>query len=277
MIRYVLLLIFPVAFFSCEEPYQLDLEQTPPTVVIEGLVTNRSSMQSVRITRTAAFYQGGPTPRITDATVRVSDNLGNIFNFVHNPRGHADSAGYYVPEFPFNGIIGRTYSLHVQTEGNVYEASDKLASVINMDSLAVRIDKDEEEEPEEEGRFYEVLLFAREPQNEENFYLFKFFRNDTLSFANDTDIYYSNDELLAENIDGIPAPIHYKTGELARVEAYSISRQGYVYYNDLWSLLNNDSGGMFGPVPSSPRTNLTNGALGFFQVSAVNSKAIKVE
>jgi hypothetical protein len=277
MYRLIITCLIAVAFVSCEEPYQLDIEQAPPTIVIEGLVTDKSSKQSVRITRSAEFYKSGATPRVTNAIVRVADDAGNTFNFIHNPRGHADSAGYYVPEVSFAGVIGRTYSLRVEVDGNVFEASDKLASVIPMDSLTVEIDREEREDPEEEGRYYEVLLFAKEPQDEENFYLFHFFRNDTLSFANDTDIYYSDDELLAENIEGIPAPIYYKEGDLARVDVYSISRQGYVYYYDLWALLNNDSGGMFGPVPSSPRTNLTNGALGFFQVSAVNTKAVKVE
>jgi hypothetical protein len=58
---------------------------------------------------------------------------------------------------------------------------------------------------------------------------------------------------------------------------FSISRLGYVYFNDLSSLLNNDAGGMFGSVPAAPRTNLTNGALGFFQVSAVDISEIRVE
>lgn len=64
---------------------------------------------------------------------------------------------------------------------------------------------------------------------------------------------------------------------MARVEIYSLSRNGYVLYNDLFLILNSDGGGMFGAIPSSPRTNLTNGALGFFQVSAVNEKELLIE
>ncbi len=48
-----------------------------------------------------------------------------------------------------------------------------------------------------------------------------------------------------------------------------ISRDGYLFYNDLNTILNSD-GGMFSPPPANPRSNVTGGALGFFQVSAMD-------
>ena len=65
-------------------------------------------------------------------------------------------------------------------------------------------------------------------------------------------------------------------GDKATIEAYSLSRTGYVFYDDLQKLLNND-GGMFNQPPANSRTNLSNGALGFFQASAINSASIVVE
>ncbi|HYC84294.1 MAG TPA: DUF4249 domain-containing protein [Chryseosolibacter sp.] len=262
---------------GCEVPYDLDVAQTPEKIVIEGLVTDNPSHQCIKISRSVNFYDTGKTPRVTNAVVSVSDELGNVFGFVHNPNNHPDSAGYYVPAAPFSGTVGRTYYLRAEVDGVLFEAREKLEPALSMDSLSYRVDPEEKENPDEMGRFYEVLLFAREPRDQRNFYLFKFFRNDTLALANDTDIYFSDDELLAENIDGVPAPVYFKKNDSARVEMYSISRVAYVYYSDLWALLNNDAGGMFGPIPSSPRTNLSNGALGFFQVSAVNISGIKIE
>jgi hypothetical protein len=268
VLAYISIALF---FISCDAPFQLDLQQAPERVVIEGLVTNVEAKQSVKVTRSADFYSSGETPRITDAIVTVSDDEGNTFEFIHNPRNHADSAGIYVPVTPFTGVIGRTYTLTVEAGGETFQATDEMFDVIPVDSITFEPDEDEIEDPEIEGRFYEVLLFAKEPQNVKNFYLFHFYRNDSLTFQNETDIYYSDDELLAENIDGVPGPIYYAKGDVARIEIFSMSRLGFVYYNDLSSLLNGDSGGMFGPIPSSPRTNLSNGALGFFQVSAVNT------
>jgi hypothetical protein len=268
-----------VVFASCQlnEPITLDLNQAPPKVVIEAQVTDRVGYQYVKLSRSGNFYDAARTPRIKDALVTVTDDSGEVVNFTHNPNNHPDSSGIYIPPHSFVGKIGRTYSLKVEIDGETFTGTDKLADVIPVDSLTYRVHEDEVEDPEIEGKFYELLLFAREPQNEKNFYLFKFYRNDSLVYDLETDIYYTNDDFLAEKIDGVSAPAFYGLKDKAFVEVFSLSRQGYVYYNDLWTLLNGDSGGMFSPIPSSPRTNLTNGALGFFQVSALSTAEIVLE
>jgi hypothetical protein len=57
---------------------------------------------------------------------------------------------------------------------------------------------------------------------------------------------------------------------------YSLSRDGFVFYTDLMALLNND-GGVFSQPPSNPRTNLSRGALGFFQASALVMKELEIK
>ena len=272
----VIAAVIALGLFACEETVYLDLGRSDSKVIIEGQVTNHSGYQYVRITRSSGFYETGASPVITDATVIVSDDAGNEVTFVHNPGNFADSAGYYLPEVPFIGEIGRTYKLSVTADGTLYEAEDKLLPVTNIDSLGSRISVDEQKDPKDYGKFYEVLLFAKEPQNTTDYYLFKFYRNDSLKFYSDTDIYYADDEVLGENIDGVPSPIYYAPGDIARVEMYSLSRNGYVFYNDLQSLLNND-GGLFGQPPSNSRTNLSNGALGYFQASALQMRELEIK
>lgn len=262
---------------SCDEPIKLDLRQSPSRIVIEGLVTNNEAYQSIKITKSVGFYDTGETPRITNAVVTVSDDQGNVYPFVHNPGGNEDSTGIYIPETPFAGVVGRTYALKVDIDGELYEAEDQLLSVINMDSLKYQVNEDEADDPEEIGKIYELLIYAHEPQDETNYYLFKFFRNDSIMFENDTDIYYSDDKMLAGEIDGITSPIFFGHGDEGKVETFSMTRRGFVYYNDLSGLLNNDGGGMFGSIPASPRTNLSNNALGFFHVGSVSISEIEVE
>jgi hypothetical protein len=145
-----------------------------------------------------------------------------------------------------------------------------------IDSLASQINVDEQEDPKDFGKFYEVLFYAKEPQNTTDYYLFKFYRNDSLTFYDNSDIYYADDEILGEDINGVPSPIYYAPGDIARVEMYSLTRNGFLFYQDLTSLLNND-GGMFEQPPSNSRTNLTNGALGFFQVSAIEMQELEIK
>lgn len=274
MIKISLLAVF---LSSCDVATHLDLKQTPPRVVIEGLLTNTPGYQSVKVSRSTDFYAVGEPPRVTNATVQVLDDRGAVIDFIHNPRNHPDSMGIYLPEENFSGTVGTTYTLHVELDGEVYEGSDQLEAVAPIDSLKARVNDDQKKDPKETGKYYEVLLFAREPQDEQNYYIFKFYRNDSLQRYNETDIYFTQDDLLGEKIDGVPSPVYYGAGDRASVEMYSLTRKGYIYYNDLSIILNNDGGGMFGPIPASPRTNLSNGALGFFQVSAIGKREMLVE
>lgn len=273
---FIILILSSVVFWSCEETVVLDLDQMSSKIVIEGVVTTQPGYQFVKVTRSAGFYESGATPRVTNAVVTVVDDLENEITFTHNPNDHPDSLGYYLPASSFVGEIGRTYHLKVIVDGVTYEAEDHLYGVTSVDSLKYQINPQEQGDPKEEGKFYEVLLFAKEPQETKDYYLFKFFRNDSLILDSPSAIYFSDDKTLGEEIDGVPSPVYYAPGDSARVEMYSLSRDGYVFYNDLVNLINND-GGMFSPPPANCRTNLTNGALGFFQVSAINISGIRIK
>lgn len=273
----IVVIIFTcIVIWACEEPVRLDVSQGEAHVVIEGQVTDAEGHQYVKISRSGGFYDTGKAERITTATVVVTDDLGNEFSFIHNPENLENSTGYYFPATPFVGAAGRKYFLRVEIEGQVYEAEDELYSVTSIDSLTYRVDEDEKDDPKDDGKFYEVLIYAKEPQDTKDYYLFKFFRNDSLKVYNDTEIYFADDETLGENIDGVSSPIFFAPGDKARCEIYSLSRTAFVFYSDLQSLLNSD-GGLFSQPPSNSRTNLSNGALGFFQASAMHIAEIEIK
>src|SRR5690606_39007085 len=146
---------------------------------------------------------------------------------------HVDSTGIYLPETPFAGVIGRTYTLRVEVDGEQYEATDRLLPMTPIDALEFHINEDQQEEPEISGKFYEMRLYVREPQDEVNYYLFKYYRNDSLVVFSENDIYYSDDRFFTENINGVPSPVYYAADDLGRLEAYSLTRSGYIFYADL--------------------------------------------
>jgi len=260
---------------ACEKTVVLDLDQTATKLVIEGWVTDVPGHQFVKVSRTAGFYTTGKTPRVTDATVMVEDDMGNTHTYTHNPNNHPDSMGYYLPAVSFVGETGHTYHLTVVADGQTYEAQDHLNRTVSIDRLETKVDEDEKKDPKDAGRFYEVLIYAHEPQETRDYYLFKFYRNGQLTYDSESDIYFTDDELIGEEIDGISGASFYALNDFARVESYSLSREAYIFYRDLQKVLNND-GGMFNPPAADPRSNLSNGALGFFQTSAMVSAEITV-
>jgi hypothetical protein len=263
----LLFVVSLVTLLSCEEIIVLDLDKTPQRIVIEGLLTNRFRDQYVKVTRTSDFYSSSKGERVSNASVSVTDDDGNIYRY------REISPGFYAPVTNFSGQVGKMYKLSVRVDNQVFESEEQLLRLSPIDSLGYALAPNPNEERKRKGQLYDLLLYFQEPQNTKDYYLFKFFRNDTLTYTNANDIYLANDEVLTESINGFPAPVYYAEYDTARMEMYSLSRNGYLFLSDLTNLQFSD-GGLFGPVPANPRTNLSNGALGFFQVSQVRSAQV---
>ncbi len=252
---------------SCEEPITIETDQAPSQIIIEGLITNEMKRHSVKVSRTTDFYATGSTPRVIGATVTVSDNFNNVIEF--NDIGN----GEYQPDQAFEGIVGNIYDLMVEVDGQTYTASEELLPVTTVDSLTFELN---EEETKNEGvNIFSVFLFTVEPQDEDNYYLFKFYKNGHWLNEEGEDITVTDDTAVGEAIDGIEAPYLYVKGDTARVEMYSLTRETFIFWNDVATLIFSD-GGVFAPLPANPRSNITGGALGVFQVSAVNGKDIVI-
>ncbi len=275
LIRHIFSLLAIIMVFSCEETIIIDSRTSESKVVIEGLILNVPGRSYVKVSRTRSFYENGSTNRVIDAQVEVTTSNGEQLIFSHNPSANSEWDGYYYPNLNFSGNIGETYTLSVVVDGVEYNATEQLLPVTSIDSLTVRLSEDELDDPEIPGRYWEVLFYAKEPQDRVDYYLFKYYRNDSLLLDWPTDIYFANDEILDETIKDIEIAGYFAEGDRAKVEMLSLTRNAFIYYSDLFNLINND-GGMFSPPPANPRTNLSNEAFGYFQVSAVNDMEIVV-
>lgn len=258
---------------SCEEVVNLDINQSIPQVVIEGLLTNKDTVQYVKVSRSIQFYESGANP-VTNAIVKVNSE-GNEYTYSHNPNQVAELDGYYFSDTPYAGQIDKAYTLTVDVNGIEYIATDTMKYVTQIDSMKVSPAINPSEEDKKEGRVYQVLLYASEPQETEDFYLFHFYRNDSL-ITSTSEIYAFSDVILGDKLDGLPSPVLFKQGELAGVTIYSLTKEQYIYYTDLSNILNSD-GGMFSPPPANPRNNFNNTALGLWQVSAIREASILIE
>lgn len=268
-------LLFLMLAFSCEEVVKIDTGVLEERVIIEGQVINASDLSYVKITRSRDFYAQGPAERVSDALVEVVINSSQTVTFVHNPAGDPLLEGYYIPIGDFIGRVGDVYQLTVNVDEVTYQATEQMKPVTAIDSLTSRFNEGEFEDPEVPGRYFNVLLNAEEPQETEDRYLFKFYRNDTLLRDFPTDVYVAQDELLGDRIAELEIPGFYSVNDLVRVEMYSLTQEAFIFYSDLANLINGD-GGMFSPPPANPRNNLDNGALGYFQVSALNMDEVIV-
>lgn len=269
MKKYIVLILAAYLCSNCDTAIDLDLDQHEPQYVVEGLITNELTRHSIRLSKTVAFNATEPAGKVSQATVSVLDDLGNRYDFAE------DSAGLYRPVEAFAGVPGRTYTLTIDVVDQHFSATEKLPAPAGIDSIVYTIDADEQAKPDEEGEFYEVLLFMKEPQATEDYYLAKFYRNGTLENDEGESVFYFDDHILSEQINGLAAPYYYKQEDHFRFELYNLSRKAHRYYFELDNNINSD-GGIFSGTPANIMTNLEGGAVGYFVVSGVVSAEVTI-
>lgn len=271
------ILITAIITFSCEETIVLDAKQVEPALVIESHLTTEKKMHFVKLSLSVDFYFDKKPPAVKDAVVNIIDlTTGEIYLFKHNNSGKDNYEGIFISENSFQGEVGHTYELRVNYDGVLYTGQETIIPVTKIEELKYRQNVKESSDPKKEGYIYEILLNADEPQETEDYYMFKFYRNDSLIFAREAELYFTDDEFLGERINDLPLPIFFRKGDKATVAMYSITRQAFIYLNDLMNVLHNDSG-MFSPPPANPRNNLTNGALGYFLATDISEETIIIE
>lgn len=270
MNRYILLLLLSAGFISCREMIELDLPQQQPKLVVEAELNNHRGPHLVHLSLTADYFSKEELPAVEDARVIISDNTGLRDTLVQaNP-------GLYVST-ALNGEIGRTYTLHIDWNGDRYESSGRLLEEAVIDSLNYRYFP---QNPFFQEGYY-IFFFGRVPPDRTNYFRFKVFKNDSL-YNNRTDLLVQDDQFLPDTLENIRFSYPFETGDTVRLEMYTLNQDMYQYYRELITLLFND-GGLFSPPPQNPASNIRNltdpdnPPLGYFQVASVTTGTIVIE
>ncbi len=260
--------------FSCEETTNLPFKEGAPQLVIDGQVLNVRRGSYLKISTSAPFASTGVTPRISNAIVTLTGGVASPVSFVHNPRNHPDSAGFYLPPSSFIGRANTTYIVEVVHQGKTYTATDFLSPTTTLANLTPVIDTESEPgETRVEGRTFDVLISFSAPENEA-FFLFKFFRNGVPAQNQPSDVYLIDRKRIGEEAEDISFRVFYAVGETATVQLFRISKEVYDYYSDL--SLNAGADGLFSPPPLNPRTNWSNGAIGIFRAASRSERSVQV-
>jgi hypothetical protein len=257
-----LLMLLLLAGSSCRELVTLDLPEQEPRLIIEGEFTDAQGPQTVRLTLTQDYFSKAPIPVVEDARVSISDNAGNSEELLYT------EGGRYVTE-SLQGVLGRTYTLRVEWQGQVYESSGSLQTPPLIDSLVVRY-FDAIPPFLDEG--YYMLFYGRIPPGGTRYYRFKIYENDSL-YNDRTDLLVPDANFMPDTLREVRLGYAFALQDTIRLEMYALNRDMYDYYYELRTLLFND-GGLFSPPPRNPTSNIRNltdpkkPPLGYFQVAS---------
>lgn len=259
------------AFYACEDPIDVELDEGPLQLVVDGGITDQAPAR-VRLTTTAPYFDPAPTPRVRNALIRVLED-GETFDILTE----SDTVpGLYVGTKP--GEIGRTYVIQIDIpEGEIFESGnwesipERMRPIFSIDSVYTTFVSTP---PLPRGDYLNFRISPGFVFPEITSYRIRRTFNDSAFFQ---------DFLFANNIDDLNSfqfrPVINQVieeGDEIVLTFSSLTRRYREYLQVLVQQLN--PGGLFDPPPAPIRGNVQEQggegrvALGFFHASAVLSE-----
>lgn len=260
MKNYLALLIILCCAFSCEEVIDLNLEATSGKIVIQANIYDQPGPYIIKLSKTVAFSESSTYPPVTDAIVILSDNHSNIDTLTEK------LAGMYVTS-KISGINGYTYTLTVISEGKKFTSISTMPSAVNIDSIytAERVFNNEK---------YVGIKF-KDSANVNNYYRIVEYINKKpkKAFYTISDELYDGKEIkfsvMQRGPDGIDDE-KLKSGDSVTVWLECVDKGAYDYFRTANEDMSQSAS------PANPISNISNGALGYFNTCSVRTASILV-
>jgi hemin uptake protein HemP len=292
-IRYSLFAVFALFLMSCEDVITLDVPKTDPYLVVDGSITNVAGEQVIKLTKSQDLLDPATPEGVKNATVKVTDNLGKIYEFKD-----LKNDGKYVwtpaKATDIMGVIGRTYSLEIKSENEIYQAVSKLNRVPKIDSIVYKLD-DANVRQKGDGKpdkGYDAHFYAFDVKGKGDCYQIKVYQNGKLRNGADN-IIIAYDAIANKGAFGdslqFTGPIRrmastelFKENDKVKVEILSITEGHFDFWTQLRQELNN--AGLFARpaarIPSNivnTNSNSTKLGAGWFGASAISSMEITID
>ena len=309
---FVLAIVFTT--YTCIDPYIPKLGNYTSILVVDGLITNENRSYTVKLSYTTR-EKDSISKKISDATVSISDEDGNITNLVSTGNGI-----YRTDSLSFQGASGKSYQLHIATSDGEEYLSDtcKMFPVPAIDSLFYAKDQKviENENVKRDG----ISIYLNTSKGPEDKYFLRWAFEETWKFIvpnptrctyiNDSTIFFlplsevhetcwkqagSTEILTGSMLKGVSSaitgqPLTFICPSLSNrlsvrysilVKQYSVSQKEYNYWNNL-KKMSETQGDIFGSQPFAVPGNVRNinnpeeQVLGYFQVSTATQKRIYI-
>ena len=85
--RNTLLPFLFLILISCEDIITPELPTNDPILVVDAWLNNLNEEQKIILSSTQDYLDSTSSPSVSGAIVQVSDNLGNVFDFIESVPG----------------------------------------------------------------------------------------------------------------------------------------------------------------------------------------------
>jgi hypothetical protein len=296
----LILVITLLALISgCIKQFIPGVSEDQNMLVVEGLITDQPGHNTIKLTTSMPLGLPSLTKPLPGCSVTVSDNLGNVFSL------NETDAGIYNPDPSFHGVVGRSYTLHIKTDLNYSNRSYQSLPVLmkpvpSIDSIyydkLVLTRSTLDDHPTGEG--CQIYLDTHDPENNCKYYRWEYTETWEIQLpyilpnnicwvsSNSDHINIKNTTSLTEDrIDRLPINFvanltdRLKIRYSILVNQYSINQEEFSYWDKLQKTVE-QVGSLYDITPASIPSNISciekpsEAVLGYFSVSAVNSKRI---
>ncbi len=258
--------MLPILLTSCEKRIDWPLDTNEPKViVVEGVFTNERKAHEVLISRPMADINGTPLP-VSGALVAILERINSSNDRAIRLR--EVQPGRYLTDSTVRAVYGRLYTLYILYQGQEYFGDSRMVLVDPLKPLSYSKIPDHE-------FWYEMnLVETRHPSMVE--YRLSWghlpgFRNLPVEETRAQIIHYTVTSVDVNKIfkpakERVPFPV----GTRVYRRQYSMNQEQEDFVRSLMAETE-WRGGLFDVQPGNVRTNLSEGAVGYFSVSQVVS------
>src|SRR5690606_16809721 len=259
MQRYIYILCTLLFFSACEEIIDVNLNDADPRVVIEANLSDLHAVQRIRVSKTVAFNEPVNSKPVVDAIVFVSDNQGSASYFTH------EGNGMYVSDanYDFKPTAGRTYSLYVMVDDELYESSCYMPTYVEVDSTGIV------RENILGDSYYFATFKFNDPPDVSNYYKDDISINDgNYRFSSVFQDKFNDGLYVTHQVSDLDAELN--PGDYISVRRYCIDEKVFDYWNEYQSTNPGSA------APGNPTSNISNNALGYFSVASAQEFRLQI-
>ncbi len=278
LLKQVLAIVLLIFIWGCTEVIDLDLKSVNQLLVVEGTVTNETKLHYVKLSMSIPYLENEPTPVVSGAVISLSDGI-NLMEMKES----IEFPGIYFTQREFVGFPGRTYTLkidEVDIDGDgiseQYEASSVMPYIGESDSIWLSYSQ--------EWELWKILLFAQDPPESEDYYMFRVFKNGKLISGNISEYSIVSDKyfdgnyakgIWVQSLDAGKNSRPLEEGDIVSLQIAGITRE---YYNFIEAIQREGRGQypLFTGPPANVPGNISNGALGFFAAYSVTYQSVRI-
>ena len=304
---YAQIILCGLLVLSCVTEYEPGTVSIPPSLIVEGQITDQPGPYFVKLTRTADYSYKSLNLLETGAVLTISDNLGNQETLKEITGGT-----YQTAVGGMQGVVGGRYKLTIETkDGKRYESeAEVMQAAPPITKLYYEYTKEAGGLTAAKNQGWDVYLDTKDPETPGNYYRWSWTHYEFTAVCfqkelpngrltglgccsncwNITRCYTcisvtSDASINGQNISRqfiSRVPYKSKAPYYLEVQQQAISKGAYEFWKSVKGLVNN-TGGLFDTAPATVQGNIrcisdsTTRAYGFFGATGLSEQYINID